>query len=120
MLRKYHVCLPFEEHQNWIKRRASLTEDTCLPGRCNDACRGTVRRVRANLKPEAPLSALLLTNNEIERFLRGRKHDQTASCFIDRQDRKYSFLRLKTSTIVNPFATSLRTFFRVSVKVGNS
>ncbi|XP_046142060.1 uncharacterized protein LOC114874897 isoform X2 [Osmia bicornis bicornis] len=30
MLRKYHVCLPFEEHQNWIKRRASLTEDTLV------------------------------------------------------------------------------------------
>ncbi|CAK9802333.1 hypothetical protein ANTQUA_LOCUS3249 [Anthophora quadrimaculata] len=32
----------------------------------------------ANLKPEAPLSALLATNNEIGRFLRGREHDQTA------------------------------------------
>ncbi|KAI4478833.1 hypothetical protein M0804_011579 [Polistes exclamans] len=28
------------------------------------------QRAQANLKPEAPLSALLLTNNKIERFLR--------------------------------------------------
>lgn len=32
----------------------------------------SVRRAQANLKPEAPLSALLPTNNEIERFLGGR------------------------------------------------
>lgn len=49
--------------------------------------------LRANLKPEAPLSALLPTNNEIERFLRGREHDQTGRCFIDIRDRKYSFQR---------------------------
>lgn len=48
--------------------------------------------LRANLKPEAPLSALLPTNNEIERFL-GREHDQTGRCFIDIKDRKYSFQR---------------------------
>lgn len=46
--------------------------------------------LRANLKPEAPLSALLATNNEIGRFLRGREHDQTARCFIDTGHRKYS------------------------------
>lgn len=71
----------------------------CLPGEsgCSQAClfvRLTV--VQLNLKPEAPLSALLLTNNEIERFLRGREHDRTTRCFINSGDRKYSFLRLKT------------------------
>lgn len=35
--------------------------------------------LRANLKPEALLSALLPTNNEIKRFLRGREHDQTGA-----------------------------------------
>lgn len=52
--------------------------------------------VQLNLKPEAPLSALLPTNNEIERFLGGREHDRTTRCFIDSGDRKYSFLRLET------------------------
>lgn len=61
----------------------------CLAGRsgCNRAL------FRVNLKPEAPLSALLLTNNEIGRFLRECEHDQPARRFIDTGHREYSLRR---------------------------
>lgn len=87
--------------------------------------------LRANLKPEAPLSALLPTNNETERFLRGREHDQTGRCFIDIKHRKYSFrrrgedpprtiLRIRLTAVLDTWKQSRYKIFRISGKMHNS
>lgn len=69
-----------------------------------DAARPVRSSDRRATQPEAPLSALLPTNNEIERFLGGREHDRTTKCFIDSGDRKYSFLRLEIYELKRPVA----------------